>query len=47
MTFASARILMRFSSLGAGSTVLEFGMGSLDDLRYFSAASLPHLFTES
>ena len=47
MTFASARIPMRSSRLGAGSTVRKSGMGDLDDLRFFSVASLPHLFTES
>src|SRR5215217_4769785 len=32
MTFASARIPMRSSSSGAGSTVRESGMNDLDDL---------------
>jgi hypothetical protein len=47
MTFASARIPMRSSRLGAGSTVRKSGMGDLDDLRFFLVASLPHLVTES
>jgi hypothetical protein len=32
MTFASARTLIRFSSLGAGRMVRESDMGNLDDL---------------
>jgi hypothetical protein len=47
MMFASARIPMRSSTSGAGSTVRESGMNDLDDLWFFSAASLPHLVTES
>ncbi len=39
IAFASARTLMRFSSLGAGRIVRESDMGNLDHPRIFSAAA--------
>jgi len=47
MAFSVARPLVRFSSLGAGSTVRESGMSNSIMYSIFSAARLPHLFTES